>query len=69
MNVSSMESYPVGKENLSSGQGPLTLRKKVLGARDRGATATEQERERSKATALGFLGLGLRHLRRRLTSR
>lgn len=50
--ISSMESYPVGKENLSSGQGPLTLRKKVLGARDRGATATERHAQQEWRTPL-----------------
>lgn len=50
--ISSMESYPVGKESLSSGQGPLTLRKKVLGARDRGATATERHAQQEWRTPL-----------------
>lgn len=52
MNVSSMESYPVSEENLSSGQGPLTLRKKVLGARDRGATATAGHAQQEWRTPL-----------------
>lgn len=50
--ISSMESYPVGKESLSSGQGPLTLRKKVLGARDRGATAAERHAQQERRMPL-----------------